>query len=379
RGRRPRAPPHRAPDLSRAGPALPRAVPVVGAGPGGGRARRGGLAAASAAGVVAPARVPRLVLDRGGPREGGDPRRRSRRARGAEVLRRGRPGMERVGPRGAGRHLVGRAPQGGHRVPRRGPPSSPCEGGSSGLAGHRGQRDARPRRRGAGRGPGTAGAGRRRCGERGGRRGGLCPRGAQPRTRAPRGGADRRATGAAVSRPPDRRPDGGRRMSGLARRVGGYLRPHRGALAWAIAQVVLISAAELLKPWPLKVVIDSVLGGHALPWAWAARWSPSGLLLAACGSLVLIHAALGALNVLANYTTIGIGQRMVNALRSDLYAHLHRLSLAFHSRARIGDLLYRVTGDTLALQTLTMNCLFPAVTALAMLVGMTAIMLQLDG
>jgi len=167
-------------------------------------------------------------------------------------------------------------------------------------------------------------------------------------------------------------------MSGLARRVGGYLRPHRGALAWAIAQVVLISAAELLKPWPLKVVIDAVLGGHAAPWAWAARWSPSALLLAACGSLVLIHAALGALNVLANYTTIGIGQRMVNALRSDLYAHLHRLSLAFHSRARVGDLLYRVTGDTLALQTLTMNCLFPAVTALVMLVGMTAIMLQMD-
>ncbi len=167
-------------------------------------------------------------------------------------------------------------------------------------------------------------------------------------------------------------------MRGLAPRVLGYLAPHRRALAWAFAQVLVISGLELLKPWPLKIVIDSVLGGQPLPWAWAASWSGSALLVAACAGLVLIHVALGALTVLGNYTTIGIGQRMVGALRGDLYAHLHRLSLGFHGRARVGDLLYRVTADTLALQTLTMNCLFPAATALLMLAGMGAIMLHLD-
>jgi ATP-binding cassette subfamily B protein/subfamily B ATP-binding cassette protein MsbA len=167
-------------------------------------------------------------------------------------------------------------------------------------------------------------------------------------------------------------------MKGLAPRVFGYLRPHRRALAWALGQVLLVSAFEVLKPWPLKIVIDSVLGAKPLPFGWAEGWSPSALLLAACTGFVLIHAALGGLAVLQNYTTIGIGQRMVSALRSDLYSHLHRLSLAFHSRARVGDLLYRVTADTLSLQTLTMNCVFPAVTALVMLVGMCAIMLSLD-
>ena len=167
-------------------------------------------------------------------------------------------------------------------------------------------------------------------------------------------------------------------MKRLAPRVLGYLYPHRLALAWALGQVLLVSAFEVLKPWPLKIVIDSVLGDRPLPFGWAPGWSPSTLLLAACTGFVLIHAALGALAVVQNYTTIGIGQRMVSALRSDLYAHLHRLSLAFHSRSRVGDLLYRVTADTLALQTLTMNCVFPAVTALVMLVGMCAIMLSLD-
>ena len=167
-------------------------------------------------------------------------------------------------------------------------------------------------------------------------------------------------------------------MSRVARRVLPYLRAHRGALLWALVQVLLLGVCELLKPWPLKVIIDSVLGGHPLPWGLAAGWSPSSVLVAACAALVLVYALLAALTVLNNYTTIGIGQRMVNDLRGSLYGHLHRLSLAFHSRAAAGDLLYRVTADTLALQTLTMNCFFPAVSALVFLVGMSVIMFRLD-
>jgi ABC-type multidrug transport system fused ATPase/permease subunit len=40
-----------------------------------------------------------------------------------------------------------------------------------------------------------------------------------------------------------------------------YLRPYRLRFLWALAQVFLIAAFELLKPWPLQVVIDDVLGG----------------------------------------------------------------------------------------------------------------------
>ncbi|HET9925249.1 MAG TPA: ABC transporter ATP-binding protein [Methylomirabilota bacterium] len=167
-------------------------------------------------------------------------------------------------------------------------------------------------------------------------------------------------------------------MSRFAWRVSGYLWPHRGRILWGLGQVCLISAFELLKPWPIKLIIDSVLGGQPLPGGLGAGLSPGALLLAACVALVAIYAALGAFTVLANYTTISIGQRMVRDLRSDLYAHLHRLSMAFHSRAQAGDLLYRVTADTFALQSLTMNCLFPATAALILLVGMAVIMLQLD-
>src|SRR5207244_8182135 len=80
----------------------------------------------------------------------------------------------------------------------------------------------------------------------------------------------------------------------------------------------------------------------------------------------------------SNYTTISVGQRMVNDFRGELYAHLQRLSLAFHSRRQVGDLLYRLTSDTFAIQTLTMNGFFPVVSSVVMLAGMLVVMLRLD-
>jgi ATP-binding cassette subfamily B protein/subfamily B ATP-binding cassette protein MsbA len=161
-------------------------------------------------------------------------------------------------------------------------------------------------------------------------------------------------------------------------RVLAYLKPYRGLFALAFIQVALISALEVLKPWPLKIVIDNVLQGQRLDWSATAGWSRDALLLGACGAMVLIYLILGVVAVVNNYTTIRIGQGMVNDLRHDLYAHLQRLSLAFHTRREVGDLMYRVTADTYAIQTLTMNGLFPILSALLLLVGMFTVMVRMD-
>src|SRR5213592_3472515 len=165
---------------------------------------------------------------------------------------------------------------------------------------------------------------------------------------------------------------------GLARKVLGRLAPYGGLFVAAIAQVLAIGFLELAKPWPLKVIVDNVLGGRPLAWPWVSALGACGLLAAACGALVAVYALLGALGVSSNYATISVGQRMVNDFRSELYAHLQRLSLAFHSRRQVGDLLYRLTADTFAIQTLTMNGFFPIVSSLVMLVGMLVVMLRLD-
>src|SRR6202162_1032964 len=161
-----------------------------------------------------------------------------------------------------------------------------------------------------------------------------------------------------------------------------YLRAHRSQVAWALAQVFLIAGFELLKPWPLQVVIDYVLGGKAPPTGWPLGdllSLPKPLLLViACFGVVAVNLGAGALTLLHNYTTIRVGQNMVNDLRGDLYAHLQRLSLAYHSRQRVGDLLYRITADSFAVQTMIMNGVLPILSAVILLGGMLLVLFPMD-
>ena len=163
----------------------------------------------------------------------------------------------------------------------------------------------------------------------------------------------------------------------MAKKLLPYLRAHRWRIVWALLQVLLIAGFELLKPWPLQIVIDNALGGKPFPIA-ALSSSPVQLLLLACVGMVVVHFGAGVLTLLHNYTAICIGQDMVNDLRGALYAHLQRLSLAFHSRQRVGDLLYRITADSFAVQTMIMNGALPILSALVLLAGMLVVLFPLD-
>ncbi len=166
-----------------------------------------------------------------------------------------------------------------------------------------------------------------------------------------------------------------------------YLRAYRWVVVWALAQVFLIAAFELLKPWPLQIVIDYVLGGKAPPtegwlaggWVGALLALPRGeLLVLACIGLVLVTLGSGGFTQWHYYTTIKVGQNMVNDLRGALYSHLQRQSLAYHGKQRVGDLLYRITGDSFAAQTMIMNGALPILSALILLVGMLFVLLPMD-
>ena len=161
-----------------------------------------------------------------------------------------------------------------------------------------------------------------------------------------------------------------------------YLKAHRWQVAWALAQVFLITGFELLKPLPLQIVIDYVLGGKPAPVGGMVgsflSLPPTVLLVAACAGLIVVNLGASALTLLHNYTTIRVGQNMVNDLRSDLYAHLQRLSLAYHSRQRVGDLMYRITADSFAVQTMIMNGVLPILSAVILLGGMLIVLFPMD-
>jgi len=174
-------------------------------------------------------------------------------------------------------------------------------------------------------------------------------------------------------------------MSGLAGNILGSVRPYRWRFFGTLAQIFLISGFSLLQPWPMKLVIDNVLAGKSLELGRWASWLPDldawpklSLAVLFCAAQVVIVLTAGAVNVYYNWTAIGLGQRMVNDLRARLYAHLQRLSLAFHSRQKVGDLMMRITADSYAVQTMVMNGLLPILQAAIMLVGMLLVMLPID-
>jgi ATP-binding cassette subfamily B protein/subfamily B ATP-binding cassette protein MsbA len=172
-----------------------------------------------------------------------------------------------------------------------------------------------------------------------------------------------------------------RGVPALLARVHAYLRPHRARFAGGVSLTLGGIALDLVKPLPLALVLDVVLGEEPLPqWLHPALGGagPLTLLSLAAAAIVVVTFLRGAVTVGSNYLTIDVGQRMVNDLRTALYAHLQKLSLRFHHRQQTGDLLYRVMADTYAAQGLVMNGALPLASAAVMLVGMFAVMMAYD-
>src|SRR5579885_1895607 len=156
------------------------------------------------------------------------------------------------------------------------------------------------------------------------------------------------------------------------------MRPYLGRLTLAVGGAICSAAFEVFKPWPLKIVIDNVLRGVPLGWRWSATMTPAQLLTAACLTLVGLYLVLGLITIADNYVTISIGQRMVNDLRARLFEHLQRLSLSFHRRRELGDLMMRINYDTFSIQTIAMNGMFPILSSLILLGAMFFMMLRID-
>jgi ATP-binding cassette subfamily B protein len=141
--------------------------------------------------------------------------------------------------------------------------------------------------------------------------------------------------------------------------------------------LVAATITALLQPWPLKVVVDSVLGSEPPPRALPLGSRPV-LLAALAATMVGLQLVVGVLSMLGTNVVIRAALRMVFRLRCVLFEHLQKLSLAFHDTTRVGDSLYRVAWDTYAVQTLLNNAIVPATTATLTLIGVAIVMTLRD-
>ncbi len=136
-------------------------------------------------------------------------------------------------------------------------------------------------------------------------------------------------------------------------------------------------AASLLAPWPMKIIVDSILTDKApLPtWLPAAK---GAALLAVCSALLALNFLRGGLSAWSTSWLVRAGLEMTHALRRQVYEHLQKLSLVFHEQRAVGDSIRRVSWDTYSIQTLFNGGLVPLLTAAATLGGMLVIMLRFD-
>jgi subfamily B ATP-binding cassette protein MsbA len=170
-------------------------------------------------------------------------------------------------------------------------------------------------------------------------------------------------------------------MSALVRDM---VRPYHGWLAVVFLAMLVETAMSMAAPWPLKVVIDNVLGTHPLPewlrWVYDLPGGRTKLGLAGiAAAAVVIIASLGALaTYIDNYYTESVGQWVANDLRLRIYDHLQHLSLAYYDKQQTGVLLSTITNDVATVQNFASSNTLDILVDMLTIVGVLALMLWLQ-
>jgi ATP-binding cassette, subfamily B, bacterial len=163
--------------------------------------------------------------------------------------------------------------------------------------------------------------------------------------------------------------------------VQAQLKRVRWKLALGALCIVGTSLALLAAPWPIKLVFDHVLGmaGTAAlqPWPGVEKGSMASLALLS-GVLVAIAVVAGLCGYGQQVLTSRIGYEIVYTLRGALFDHVQSLSLAFHSRARTGELMSRITSDTNTLRDVYSEYVLLFLTHVITVTAMLAVLLVLD-
>lgn len=158
------------------------------------------------------------------------------------------------------------------------------------------------------------------------------------------------------------------------------LRPRRRTLAVILAAMLVQTSMSLAAPWPLKIVIDIVVGSHRQPqwinWLLTTLGADSKPRIAEVAGIatVLVAVVTGAAMYVISYFTETLSQSIGNDLRVRLYNHLQKLSLAYYDTTRVGTILSTVTSDVQTIQSFASASTLNIFTNILTVIGMVVVM-----
>src|SRR5436190_9943694 len=131
---------------------------------------------------------------------------------------------------------------------------------------------------------------------------------------------------------PERPADPAVRRANL-RRIAGLFRPYRLRLTAVLALILVSAALGVVPAFLLRGVLEAIGVGDTTKLSLFA------------GGMIAISIVTGALGVWQTLLSNQVGQRVMHDLRTAVYRHLQRLSLAFFTRTRTGEVQSRISND----------------------------------
>ena len=126
-------------------------------------------------------------------------------------------------------------------------------------------------------------------------------------------------------------------------RIARLLRPYRGSLLAVAAVVVLAAILNSIVPFLTRAVFDNALFGEDGPDLVLLGWLVAGMCV-----LPILAAVLG---IAQNWLTSTIGNSAMADLRSELFAHLQKMELAFFTTTKTGAIQSRLANDVAGVRT----------------------------
>jgi ATP-binding cassette subfamily B protein len=153
----------------------------------------------------------------------------------------------------------------------------------------------------------------------------------------------------------------------LTRRIASLFAPYRGRLAAVLALIAVSAGLGMISPFLLRDVLD-----EAIP------KDDDTLLALLVAGMIAVSVATGVLGVGQTWLSNVVGQKVMHDLRAEVYRHLQRLSLAFFTKTRTGEIQSRIANDIGGVQTVVTSTATSIVSNVTTVLATIVAMMVLD-